>query len=63
MYPKQLEIELGWKKQNISKTAKKLERFGMLVINDYPVFYRTNEKWICPDIQGQLRLKISLPKN
>ena len=57
VYPKQAALELGWKKQNVSKAAKKLESYGLLKINDYPVYYRTNEAWECPDIPGQLTLK------
>lgn len=44
VYPKQVVEELGWKKQNVSGIAKKLNRLGYLEVNKYPVFYRTIEK-------------------
>ena len=63
MYPKQIAAELGWKKQNISSTAKKLESLGLVIINGYPVSYRTNEKWIYPDVPGQMEMKIQHTTN
>lgn len=58
VFPKHAAEELGWKRQNVSNTAKKLEKLGLMTITDYPVTYRTNEKWKCPDIPGQLELKV-----
>ncbi|MDO4805175.1 MAG: helix-turn-helix domain-containing protein [Lachnospiraceae bacterium] len=62
MYPKNVAVELGWKKQNISNTARKLKELGLLTINAYPVYYRTNEKWASPEIPGQLGLKVTNKK-
>lgn len=58
VYPKQVAQELGWKKQNVSSTARKLENLGLLKINAYPVYYRTNENWKSPDIPGQMSMNI-----
>lgn len=57
VYPQQAVTELGWLKQNVSGTAKRLKDFGLLEINDYPVYYRTNLSWKCPDLPGQMTMK------
>lgn len=58
VYPREVVNDFGWLKQNVSATAKRLQNFGLLKINEYPVYYRTNIFWKSPDVPGQTYLKI-----
>ena len=61
VYPKEATAILGWQKQNISSTARKLERLGLLKINKYPVFYRTNDDWSSPEASRDRSESMQIP--